>query len=124
MYAERHAVTVITDATGAGAGYTPVVTGQVLQIVYVKPSAGGYEDGSTMTVTGEESGTPIWAETAVNATATRLPRTPVQNNAGVALTYDGTRTVCEPVVVVKERVKIALANGGDSKVGTFYVVVG
>jgi hypothetical protein len=101
-----------------------MINGKILQIVYDKPGSGGFDDGSTMTVTGESSGTPIWTESAVNADATRLPRTQVCGTTGTALTYDGTRIVAEPVAIANERVKIAVTAGGNVKTGTFYIVVG
>lgn len=125
MYIERHEVTVTTNADGAGIGYTEqAINGLILGIIYDKPGSGGFDDGSTMTVTGETTGTVIWTESAVNADATRWPRSQVHDNAGAALTYDGTRKVCEPAPISSERVKIAVASGGNVKTGTFWVIVG
>lgn len=121
-YFRRLAVTVTTDALGAGVGYTEEpVNGYIHEIVYDKTD---FADGSTMTVTGDSTGTAIWTESAVNADAVRLPRTQVCGPTGTALTYDGTRIVAEPVALADERVKIVVASGGDKKTGVFYVVVG
>lgn len=118
----RFQVTITTDAAGAGTGYTEEpVNGYVHQIVYDKTD---FDNGSTMTVTGESSGTAIWTESNVDADAVRLPRTQVCGPTGTALTYDGTRIVAEPVALANERVKIVIASGGNTKTGTFYVVVG
>ena len=38
MFAERHVVEITTDASGAGVGYTPVLTGAMQTIRYVKDS--------------------------------------------------------------------------------------
>lgn len=121
MYAERHAVTLTTDENGDATGYTPVVTGRVLSIRYVKTD---YAAGVDFDVTGETTGVVLWDQDDVNASATVYPRAQVHNTAGTALTYDGTRTVNEPVCLAGERVKIVVGSGGDTKTGVFHVVIG
>lgn len=119
---KRLPVTITTNGSGAGTGYTDeVVNGYIHQIVYDKTD---FDNGSTMTVTGDRTGTAIWAESNVNADAVRMPRTQVCGPTGTALTYDGTRIVAEPVALADERVKVVVASGGDTKTGTFYIVVG
>jgi hypothetical protein len=121
MHADRHIVSVTTASDGSATAYTPVVTGRVLSIRYLKTD---FADGSTITVTAEATGEAIWTETGVNASATRYPRAQVCGPTGTALTYDGTRTINEPVVVAKDRVKIVVASGGNVKSGAFHVVIG
>lgn len=112
---------VTTAADGSFTGYTDEVSGRLLAIRYVKSN---FDNGSTMTVTLETTGIAVWAESNVDASATRLPRTQVCGPTGTALTYDGTRTVNEPIVVAKERIKLVVASGGNAKTGTFYFVLG
>lgn len=122
MFIARHTVAVTTASDGSATAYTSEpVTGRVLGIVYTKTD---FADGSTMTVTGETTGVAIWAETGVNATATRYPRAQVCGATGTALTYDGTRIVAEPVPLAGERVKIVIASGGATKTGTFSILIG
>lgn len=121
MHVERHAVAITTNGSGAGTGYTPVVSGRVLAIVYAKTD---YADGVDMTVTAEATGQAIWAQENVNAAAVVYPRAQVHDGTGTAMTYDGTRAVAEPVAVANDRVKIVVAAGGDTKSGTFHVIVG
>lgn len=122
MYAERHAVTVDVDASGDGTGYTPVVTGRIFSIRYVKDD---YANGVDFNITAETSGVTIWAEDNVNASATRAPRQATHSTAGVAALYAaGGTAVQDYVVVANERVKIVVAQGGVSTGGTFHVVVG
>ncbi len=49
-YAERHVVIITTDGSGDGTGYTPVLTGKVSQIRYVKTD---YATGVDIVVTAE-----------------------------------------------------------------------
>ena len=121
MYVERHAVTITTDASGDGTGYTPTVTGQVLAIVYAKTD---YANGVDMTVTAESTGQAILALTDQNASGTFYPRQQVHGPTGAGLTLNGTQTVNEPVAVANDRAKIVVAQGGNTKSGTFHVLVG
>ena len=125
MHCQEHIVTLTTIADGSGTAYTTLgVNGRVLQIRYVKLGSGGYDNGSTMTISGETTGTAIWTEAAVNASATRVPRQATHTTAGVAATYDGTRAVLEPVYLANERIKVQISSGGNVKTGTYYILVG
>lgn len=121
MYVERHTVTLVTDAAGAATGYTPAVMGRVLGIVYTKID---YAAGVDFDVATETTGQTVWDQDDVNASAVVYPRAALQSVAGVALTYDATQPVTEAVAVANDRVKIVVANGGDTKSGTFTVIVG
>lgn len=121
MYIERHIVPVTTAADGSATVYTPVVTGRVLGIRYLKTD---FDNGSTMTATMEATGEAIWAESNVNASASRYPRVGVHDAVGVAATLDGTRLARDYVHVAKDRVKIVIASGGNAKSGEFHVLIG
>lgn len=121
MYAERHVVAITTDASGDAIGYTPVVTGRIATIRYVKNN---YEDTVDFTVTAEATGESIWAESNVTASATRAPRQAVYSTAGAAALYAaGGTAVLTPIAVAKDRIKIVVAQGGNAKSGTFHVVI-
>jgi hypothetical protein len=123
-YAKRYTITMTTAADGSGTSYTTsAVMGRISAIQYDKPGSGGFDDGSTMTLTGEKSGIAIWSESAVNADAIRYPRAATHTTAGVAATYDGTRAVLAPIVVAGERLKMVVASGGNAKTATWYVTV-
>lgn len=121
MHAERHEVPITTDASGDGTSYTPEVTGRVLGIRYVKNN---YANGVDFTVTLEDTGEAVMVGTDVNASASFYPRVGVTDAAGAAATLDGTRLYRDAVVAVRDRVKIVVAQGGDTKSGTFHVVIG
>lgn len=121
MYVERHEVSLTTNGSGAATGYTPVITGRVLGIVYVK---GTFADGVDFTITAEATGQAILALTDQNTSGVFYPRVQVHGATGTALTLDGARLMVEPVAVAKDRVKIVIAQGGDTKAGTVHVIVG
>ena len=89
MYAERHSITFTTHSSaGTVTAYTDKeVTGRILQVQYVKDDLA---NGSTITLTGNTTGIPIMAISAMNASATHLPRRATTDQDGAAITYDQT----------------------------------
>lgn len=117
----KHRISMTTASDGSCTAYTPdFVEGEILQIRYIKTD---FADGSTMTLTGRDSGVAIWAETGVNASATRAPRQASHTTAGVAATLDGTRPALVPVAVWREQLKVIVASGGDTKTGYLDIYV-
>jgi hypothetical protein len=124
MYAERHVVTVTTIADGSATAYSPVITGRIVSIRYVKPAQGGFDNGVGFTITAEATGETIWAEAAVNASATRAPRQATHSTAGVAALFAaGGTAVGDAIVLAQDRVKIVVAAGGNVLTGTFHILV-
>jgi len=121
MHAEKHSVALTTAADGSATGYTPNVTGRILSVQYVKTD---FADGVDFTITLEATGQAILTLTDQNTAGVFYPRAGVHDAAGAAATLDGTRLMREPVVAVNDRVKIVIAQGGDTKTGTVIVVVG
>jgi hypothetical protein len=120
MYVQRHTVTITTDASGDGTGYTGAISGRVLGIRYVKTD---YADTVDFTITANTTGQAILTVANVTASATYYPRDQVHDTAdGSALTMDGTRKMVAPVALGQDTVKIVVAAGGDTKSGTFYVL--
>lgn len=122
----KHTVTVTTGASdGKGSGFTPVVNGRILNIIYTKASSGNYADTVDFVVTTEDTAITIWDQDNVTATATVAPRQATHSTAGTASLYaaDGA-AVNDFIYVANERIKIAVENGGNSKTGTFTVIVG
>lgn len=121
MYVERHTVSVTTDSSGNATAYSPVITGRILAIIYTKDT---FAAGVDFTITVEATGEGLWTESNVNASKTVYPRVQVSDQVGSGVTYDGTNEIYEPIAVAKDRVKIVVAQGGDTKAGSFDVVVG
>ena len=120
-YAERHTVAMTTAADGSATAYSPVITGKLSQIRYVKTD---FTDGVDFTITAEATGETLWAELNVNASATRAPRQATHDTAGVAALYAaGGAAVNDKIALAKDRVKIVLAAGGNAKTGVFHIII-
>lgn len=122
MHAQRYVVPVTVDASGDATAYTPVVTGRVLQIHYVKTD---YANGVDFAITAEATGQQLWVQLDQNASAIKAPRQPTYDGVGVASLYAaGGEPVEDHIYLANDRVKIVVAAGGVSKTGTFHVVIG
>ena len=121
-YAQRlAAIAVTTAADGSATAYSEVCTGKVSTLRYVKTD---FADGSTITFTSEATGETIWAETGVNASATRAPRQATHSTAGAAALYaGGDAAVNDKIALANDRIKIVIASGGNVKSGTFHIVL-
>lgn len=120
-YAERHTVTVTTAADGSATAYSPVITGKLSQIRYVKTD---FAVGVDFTITSEATGETLWTEANVDASTTRAPRQATHGTDGVAALYAAAGTaVNDKIALAKDRVKIVIANGGNAATGTFHIVM-
>lgn len=120
-YAQRHTVTLTTDASGDAIGYTDVLTGKLSAIHYVKDD---FADGVDFTITSDVTGQSLWTDTDVNASEIVAPRQPTHTTAGAAALYaSGGVAVLDKIALSNDRVKIVVGSGGDTKTGTFYVVL-
>ncbi len=123
-FAQRLVIEVETNAEGVAVGYTPRdVTGVVSQVSYVKDGTVPFADTVDFAVTLERAGTGLWTEDNVTASKTVSPQQPAHNQSGGALTYDGENPVTAPIYACEDRVKVAIAGGGDTKRGRFEVVI-
>ena len=121
MHVERHQVDLTTDGAGAATGYTPVVTGAVRSVRYVKTD---FTDGVDFAVTSEATGETIWAQDNVNASTTVHPRASVHGTDGTAALFAaGGTALRDHIVVARDRIKIVASNGGATKTGTFHVTI-
>lgn len=121
----RFKVTVTTAADGTATAYSPRLSGKIHQVEYVKDGgANPFANGVDFTITGEATGVGIWTESDVNASAIRAPRMPTHSQVGAALLYAAGGTAqTAPVALASDRVKIAIAQGGNAKVGAFHILV-
>jgi accessory colonization factor AcfC len=121
-YAERHVIPVTTAADGSATVYSPVVTGPVSAIHYVKTD---FANGVDFSITVEATGQNLWVETNVDAAKVVAPRQPTHDQAGAALLYAAAGLPVEaPIHLANDRVKIVIASGGNVKTGTFHIVIG
>lgn len=114
------AVDITTASDGTATAYTGrTFTGYLLSVQYIKTD---FADGVDITITNEAGTVTYYTGTNVNASALVHPRAQVHGTTGTGLTYDGTRTVCEKLPLAGDRVKVAIAQGGDTKTGTIIIV--
>lgn len=124
MTTRRFTVDVTTDGSGNATVYTPFLSGRIVAIHYIKDGgANPFATGVDFTITAEATGEGIWTEADVNASKSCYPRGPTHSNAGVAALYaSGGTAVADMIRLGRDRVKIAIAQGGAAKVGRFHVV--
>jgi hypothetical protein len=121
MYITRERVTVTTNGSGDGTGYTKPVNGAISHIVYTLVD---FAAGVDFTITVEDTGENVWTEANVNASKTVAPRQPTHDMAGVGSVYASLGEPVEDyIVVANSRIKIVVAQGGATKTGTFDVIV-
>lgn len=122
---KRYKVTVVTAADGTATAYTPRLSGKIHQIEYVKDGgANPYANGVDFTITGEATGIGLWTQADVNASAVVAPRLATHSQVGVASLYAAAGTaVQDKIALANDRVKIVLAQGGNTKTGAFHVLV-
>jgi hypothetical protein len=121
MGIRRFVVPATTDGSGAAEVYSPRLSGKVVSIRYVKTD---FADGVDFVITAETAGRTIWSEENVNASATRHPRTGTHSTAGAASLYAAAgEAVNDKIALADDRVKIAIASGGDTKTGNFHITV-
>lgn len=117
----RQKITVTTAADGTATAYSPRLSGKIHSIHYVK---GDFTDGVDFAITAEATGENLWTEQNVNASTVRYPRAATHSNAGgAALFATGGTAVLDKPGIANDRVKIAIAQGGAGKSGTFHVLV-
>ena len=108
-----------TDGSGAATGYSDQVNGLLDRIVYEKTD---FADGVDFTITLEETGETLWAESNVNAATSRAPRQALHGTDGAASLYADAGEAVLDRIAVAGRVKIVVAQGGDSKTGAFHIL--
>lgn len=121
MAIRRFVVPVTTASNGSATAYTPYLSGKVISIRYLKTD---FADTVDFAITADVTGEGLWTEENVTASATRHPRAATHSAAGAAALYaSGGAGVLAPVALGRDRVKIAITNGGDTKTGAFHVTV-
>lgn len=121
MTMRRHVVSVTTASDGSATAYSPYISGKIHAIHYLKTD---FTDGVDFTITAEATAETIWTEANVNAAKACFPRGATHSNAGVAALYDsGGVAVNDKIALGRDRVKIAIASGGNAKTGAFHILV-
>jgi hypothetical protein len=117
----KFTISATTNGSGAATVYSPYVSGYIESVQYVKTD---FADGVDFTITAEATGESIWVDTNINAAETVRPRAATHSTAGVASVYaSGGTAVNDRIALGRDRVKIVIASGGDTKTGSFVVTV-
>jgi hypothetical protein len=115
---KRQSVTVTTATGGGATEYSAVVQGTIRAIKYTKDGTAPLASTADFTITTEETGQNLWVDLNVNATETVYPVVP----ANIASSGAASTLTEVPVYADYERVKIVVAQGGNTKIGTFTIV--
>lgn len=124
MAIRKYRVTA-TTVTATGTGYSGWIRGgYIVSVQYVKHSSTPYSDGVDATITSDVTGQAIVTLTDMNASTIVFPRTPTHTTAGVAAVFaSGGTGVLDRVAISSDRIKVAIAQGGNGKTGTFIIAV-
>jgi hypothetical protein len=121
MAIRKFTVPVVSSSGGTATAYSPFFSGYIESIQYVKTD---YADGVDFTITADVTGETLWTESNVDVAALKRPRAATHTTAGVAALYAGSGTaVLNRIALGRDRVKIVLAQAGDTKSGTFVITV-
>lgn len=127
MFVQRFTVALATDGSGAQTAYTSdIVNGQILSVRYVVDGTNPLATGGSVTVTGETTGLPIIAISAIGTSSTQFyPRAATCDTSAAASLYAAAgQAVTDKITLSGERIKVVVASGGASKVGTLYFIIG
>jgi len=112
----------ITTATGGGAvAYTANAwRGDVRAVIYTSATAAvAFASTVDFDIETEGTGLTVWKESNVTASKAVYPMAPAITSTGAASTVSE-----RPIPLTHERLKFTLAQGGNTKSGSFVVVVG
>lgn len=123
MFLSRQAIPVTTDESGDAVVHSGAVNGQIIAIIYEKATTNGFSDGVDFNVETEALEQEVWSEEDVNASKAVYPLVGSHNTDGEVILVDESDAVYQRISAIDERVKFTVANGGDTKSGTFYLVV-
>lgn len=125
MHVDLHTLDLTVNASGDATVYTPAIAGRVLQIRYKPHASTPLDTNADLTITGETTGLEIATLSNIGTSAfTKVPRHTTHGITGTALVYAGTDPVAEPPYVAGERIKVVVAQGGNAKIGTLYLLIG
>lgn len=121
-------VAVTTDASGAASEVAPYpVNGRVLQMRYTPDPTDPLDTGADLTVTLNESGVAVLTKANIGVAAfTSVPRQQVHkaSDGSNAVYAAAGEPLLDYVYCGGERLKVAIAQGGNAKKGTFEFLVG
>jgi len=113
-----------TDADGDAVEHAQSERGSLVHVVYIPDATDTPAAGTTLTAEGAVTG--IKALDTVNVGVTRKeysPRVQTHDTDGAEILYEaGGSVASEPLRLAKERLKLTIASGGDTKKGVVVLV--
>jgi hypothetical protein len=122
-FVQKFDVNVVTATGGTAVVYTPPAMGSVVSIQYIADTVAAFASTADFTVASEDTGVQYWRQDNVTASAQRYPLAPANTATGAAFVYSGSHPVGVPYHIANERIKITIAQGGNTKAGRFVVLV-
>lgn len=118
MRLTRVSVAVVTDDLGAAVAYSPQCNGLVRTVEYVKPTSDGLDAATDIDIIADVSGAVIWTNDDLASSKVIHPLAQAQDNTGADIVG-----AYAPICLADERIKITVANGGDTLSGTFIFTI-
>lgn len=120
----RKFTVVPVTGTATATAYSAYLTGYIESIEYVLDGTIPYASGVDFTITAEATGEAILSLTDQDTSVIVRPRAATHTTAGVASLYaSGGTAVNSRIALARDRVKIAIAAGGNGKQGRFVIAV-
>lgn len=110
----------IVTATGGGATQLTggnALTGRLVSLIYEKDPTTPLASTADLTITNERDGSAILAVSNINATTRYAPRIPTHTATGAAISGG-----VDAIVLVDDRIKVVVAQGGNTKRGKLHVI--
>ena len=118
MRLTRVSVSVVTDESGAAVAYSPQCNGLVRTVEYVKPTSGGLDAATDIDIIADVSGAVIWTNKDLASSKVIHPLAQAQDNTGADIVG-----AYAPICLADERIKITVANGGNTLSGQFVFTI-
>lgn len=118
MKLARFTVNVTTDDQGNAVAYSPQCNGLVRTVEYVKPTSGGLDAATDIDIIADVSGAVIWTNDDLAASKVIHPLAQAQDNTGANIVG-----AYAPICLADERIKITVANGGNTLSGQFVFTI-
>jgi hypothetical protein len=118
MKLSRFTVNVTTDDQGDAVAYSPQCNGLVRTVEYVKPTSDGLDAATDIDIIADVSGAVIWTNDDLSDSKVIHPLAPAQDNTGADIVG-----AYAPICLADERIKITVANGGNTLSGQFVFTI-
>jgi hypothetical protein len=126
MGALNYRILVTTDAAGAAIAKSSMpVFGRIEYVIYTPDATNPLDTGADLDITGENSGIVVANHDNIGTVAfTRAYRQATHGIDGAAALYAAAgQGVLDRIAIAGERLKVVIANGGNTKSGIFDIVV-